>query len=135
MLSGMCCPRSSSYASYASATAPVPRIFLFLLLFTDVLEGVWQTGICAFSKVVTVGCGRSCIPTLGGHHATTTLPVRPLRPKVDHPRPVALLRRKAWPSAEVAAEAGSKRSVLPPEERMFVRMLPREYPPWQMLYY
>src|SRR5215204_1292976 len=120
MLSGMCCPRSSSYASYASATAPVPRIFLFLLLFTDVLEGVWQTGIRAFSKVLGVGCGRSCIPTLGGHHAPTTLPVRPLRGRVGHPRTVALVGRKARPSAEVAAEARGKRGVLPPEERMLV---------------
>ena len=32
----------------------------------------------------------------------------------------AVLSRKAWPSAEVAVETRGKRSVLPPEERMFV---------------
>jgi transposase len=63
---------------------------------------------------------RLCIPTLGGRHAPTALPVGPLRRRVGPPRTVALVRRKAWPSTEVAAEARGGRRVLPAQERVFV---------------
>ena len=71
-------------------------------------------------------------PTPGGCHVPTALPVRPLRPRVGHPRTAALLSRKArprppkWPHRHLA-------------DAVFYllrsgcswRMLPREYPPWQ----
>src|SRR5215210_7942162 len=88
---------------------------------------------------VGVGCGRPYPPTTGGRHVPTALPVRPLRRRVGHPRTAALVDRKARPSVEVAAEARGRRSVLSPEDLLRSgcswRMLPREYPPWQTLYY
>jgi transposase len=63
--------------------------------------------------------------------APTALPVRPLRPGVDHPRTAALFDRKARPTAEVATKVRGKRGVLPAKERM----LPKEFPPWQTVYY
>ena len=51
----------------------------------------------------------------------TALSVRPLRRRVGHPRAAALVGRKARPPAEVAAgSTGSRRRVLPAQERVFV---------------
>src|SRR5215212_9435079 len=79
-----------------------------------------KRSILAFQMVVGVACGRLCIPTSGGHHAPTALPVRPLRRRVGYPRSVALVCRKARPSAEVAVEVRGGRRLLPAQERVFV---------------
>ena len=74
-------------------------------------------------------------PTAGNCHVPIALPVRPLRPRVGHPRTAALVAEKRgrtpkWPHRHVA-------------DAVFYllrsgcswRMLPREYPPWQTVYY
>ncbi len=72
----------------------------------------------------------------GGRHATTTLPFRPLRRRMVRPRAAARLLREARPPTEVAplrlvADAVSYLS----RSGCAWRMLPREYPPWQTVYY
>ncbi len=86
----------------------------------SLLELVLQTGIFALPTVVRVGCGRSCNATLGGPHAPTALPVRPLRPRVGTARTAAGQGRKARPAAQVDDPAGRRRRLLPPEERLLV---------------
>ena len=75
-------------------------------------------------------------PTPGGCHATTTLPVRPLRRGMGHSRTAAQPGRKARPTTQVACTQGRGRRVLPAlRSDCSWRMLPREYPPWQTVYY
>jgi putative transposase len=78
---------------------------------------------------------------LGGRHAAHPPPVslRPNRPGVGSTRTATVVSRKARPSTEVACQARGRRRVL----LVFYllrsgcawRMLPREYPPWQTVYY
>ena len=75
-------------------------------------------------------------PTPGGHHAPTALPIRPLRRRVGHPQTVALVGRKARPSAQVAAVRHVADAVFYLlRSGCSWRMLPKEYPPWQTVYY
>jgi hypothetical protein len=64
------------------------------------------------------------------------LPVRPLQRRKRHPRAAAVIHRKAWPSAEVTAEAHRRRRFLPPVLGLLVADAAQgEYPPCQTVYY
>src|SRR5215218_146845 len=72
-------------------------------------------------------------------YAPTTLPVRPLRRRMGHPRTAAQPGRKARSTAQVACTPDRGRRL----DAVFYllrsgcswRMLPKEYPPWQRVYY
>jgi transposase len=74
----------------------------------------------------------------GGHHAARlpSLPLRPYRPRVGSVGASADLLRRARPSTEVARQARIADAVFYLlRSGCAWRMLPREYPPWQTVYY
>lgn len=75
----------------------------------------------------------------GGHHAARlpSLPLRPYRPRVGSVGASAGLLRRARPSTEVARQARIADAAVFYLLRSGCawRMLPREYPPWQTVYY
>ena len=69
-------------------------------------------------------------------HSPTTLSLRPFQRRMGPPAAPPRVPGKARPSPEVVHPAHSRRRLLPAEERLRWRMLPREYPPcWQTVYY
>jgi putative transposase len=123
--------RALSGASRASITELSSPIY-----FSDsLLEGVLQRGISAFLRTVGVGCGRP----------------DPRRPEaiIPPPRYPSDLSGEEWASLEPLLTSPEKRG-RPPKcplrrvaDAVFYllrsecswRMLPKEYPPWQTVYY
>src|SRR5829696_10556659 len=67
-------------------------------------------------------------------HSPTTLPLRPFRRRMGPPGAPPRVPGKARPSPEVAHPAHSRRRLLLRSGCAW-RMLPKEYPPWQTVYY